>query len=76
MRVPPGVATPEGSLACRFVLLPNAFKRPMMLPMVGVLGVARPLESGTDEGLLPQPEKSSGVVPDVDTDPRLVRSEK
>lgn len=83
MSVPPGVTTLAGSLACRFELFPNAFNRPMMLPMVGVLGVGIALESGTDDAFPPapgpQPEKSSGVgaPPDaVEMEPRRVRREK
>lgn len=88
MSVPPGVVTPDVSLACRFELFPNAFRRPMMLPIVGVLGVGIALASGDDAAAGdtgfppgPHPEKSSasGVgapADDVETEPRRVRREK
>ncbi len=85
MSVPPGVVAPEVSLACRFELFPNAFRRPMILPIVGVLGVGVELTSGDDAAgdagfpPAPHPEKSSGVgapADDVETDPLRVRSEK
>jgi len=70
LSVPPGVDVPA-SLACRLVLLPNAFIRPIRPPAPGVVGVCKAVS-------FPQGEESSAgvVVPAVDTDPRRARSEK
>ena len=81
----PDGAAPAVSLACRFVLFPNALMRPIKLPIVGVLGdcipssTPPPAAAAPPAFFPPHPEKSSGVgvgAVEVDTDGLLARKEK